>query len=311
MRLFFNYSLDCETPTNTDYTGPERMSFFGGPASWEAAEQSVRGFAEQMDAIGARTGASLFVYPDVAAHQRTLFREMAAAGIEIALHLNGLRYSRLRGDRAKWLGAMTREEQHEALRMAKADIEDAVGQACLGYRACYGSASDDTFPILEELGFTWASNACGKYRPEFHAKWPGSWRYGHHANARSKLVPGSLRLYEIPLTCGLTTFYDGNTDQPLDLRVETSPQMLGADREQLRAVIEENLAEMARRELPLRTIIGGSHNTNPFNRPETHQALNLDWVVRHTRELAAGQALDFSPSSFDAIRAEAERLDVF
>jgi len=27
MQLFFNYSIDCELPPNTDYTGPERAGF--------------------------------------------------------------------------------------------------------------------------------------------------------------------------------------------------------------------------------------------------------------------------------------------
>ncbi len=57
MQLFFNYSIDCETPSNTDYTGPERRPFFRGPATWDFAERSVRGFVERMDALGVRDGA--------------------------------------------------------------------------------------------------------------------------------------------------------------------------------------------------------------------------------------------------------------
>ena len=150
MKVFFNYSIDCELPLNTPYTeGRERQPFFGGPKYWEAAEASVRGFVRQMDQLGLGRGTTLFVYPDVARHQRALYREMAGAGVEVALHLNGLRYSRLIGPRAKWLGAMNRDEQREALRMAKADLEESIGRPCLGYRACYGSSNDDTFPICE------------------------------------------------------------------------------------------------------------------------------------------------------------------
>ena len=150
MKFFFNYSIDCELPPE----GP-----FGGPADWDVAAQSVRGFVDVMTEEGMRAGATLFVYPDVAMKQRALFREMADAGIEVALHLNGLRYSRLTGDQAKWMGAMTRDEQFEALRMAKADIEDVIGQPCRGYRACYASANNDTFPICEALGFEWTSTS--------------------------------------------------------------------------------------------------------------------------------------------------------
>ena len=102
MKLFFNYSIDCELPLKTEYTGgTERQPFFGGPKSWEAADASVRGFVRQMDQLGLGRGTTLFVYPDVARHQRALYREMAGAGVEVALHLNGLRYSR----RRSWLAA--------------------------------------------------------------------------------------------------------------------------------------------------------------------------------------------------------------
>ena len=70
MKLFYNYSIDCELPVNTPYTeGREREPFFHGPKTWEAEEASVRGFVQQMDDLGAREGATLFVYPDVARHQ--------------------------------------------------------------------------------------------------------------------------------------------------------------------------------------------------------------------------------------------------
>ena len=40
MKVFFNYSIDCELPPD----GP-----FGGPATWDVAEASVRGFIDVMD----------------------------------------------------------------------------------------------------------------------------------------------------------------------------------------------------------------------------------------------------------------------
>lgn len=311
MELFFNYSIDCELPLNTPYTGPERRPFFGGPKSWEAAEASVRGLVERMAGLGAAAGTSLFVYPDVARHQQALYREMAAAGVEVALHLNGLRYSRLQDDRAKWLGEMTEAEQREALRIAKADLEDTLGRPVLGYRACYGSANNDTLRLCDELGFRWASNVSNRYRPEFAANWSGSWPYPHHASAVSNLIPGTLRLFEIPVTVGLTVYYDENIRQPLDLRVETPPDRLGEGREKLRAVIEENIVEMDRRAVPVRAIIGASHNTNPYGDPATYQAQNLEWVVRHARELAMDHNLDLTPASFSNIVEEAEQVNSY
>ena len=306
MKLFFNYSIDCELPTNTEYTGPERRPFFGGPESWEFAEASVRGFAERMDGLGVGAGATLFVYPDVARHQASLYREMADADVEVALHLNGLRYSRLRGNKARWLGEMNAAEQTEALRMGKEDLEDVLGRPVPGYRACYGSANDDTFRICEELGFEWGSNSCARNRPEFFAVWEGSLRYPHFASTTSKLEAGDLSLYEIPLTVGINTFYDNNAHAPLDLRVETPPSMAGEERQLLRRVIEENLDEMARLNAPVRTIIGGSHNTSLFGDPERERSKTLEWVVRHAQEAAHDRGLDLIPSSFADIKARAK-----
>jgi hypothetical protein len=305
VKLFFNYSIDCETPLNTPYTGgSEREPFFGGPASWDDAERSVRGFVEQMDSLRVREGASLFVYPDVAREQRRLFREMSDAGVEIALHLNGLRYSRLTGARARWLGAMSRDEQHEALRMAKADLEDSISRPCLGYRACYGSANDDTFAICDELGFQWTSNPSGRCRTEVYADWTGSCPFPHHANRGSRLIPGDLDLYEIPVTRGLATFYGGDATQPLDLRVETPTRIIGEDRQLLRRVIQENVMEMQKQDVPVRVIIGASHNTNPFGNLSTYQAQTLAWVIAHARHAATEHGLRLSAASFASILHE-------
>lgn len=307
MTLFFNYSIDCELPTNTEYTGPERRDFFGGPESWEFAERSVRGFVERMDGLGAGAGATLFVYPDVTRHQAALYREMADSGVETALHLNGLRYSRLRGSKAKWLGEMTGEEQSEALRIAKADLEDTLGRSVHGYRSCYGSANDDTFRICEELGFEWASNSSARNRPEFFAVWAGNDRCPHFASSRNNLEAGDLSVYEIPLTAGHRTFYEGNLDTPLDLRVETPVAVTGEQRELLRRVIDENIDEMERLNSPVRAIIGGSHNTSLYGDVREERSKTLEWVVRHADQAAAERGLDFTPMSFEGIKQQESR----
>ncbi len=307
MNLFFNYSIDCETPVNTEYTGgAEREPFFDGPESWDFADRSVRGFVERMEALGVLAGTTLFVYPDVARHQRTLYREMADYGVEVGLHLNGMRYSTLTGSKAKWLGSMSVEEQTEALRMGRDDLADTMGREIRGYRACYGSANSATLGICNEVGFTWTSNATCRHRPEFHAYWSGSWRYTHHASAASNLICGDLPLIEIPITNGIDIYYDEAIRQPLDLRVETPVDRIGEDRSRLRAVIEENINEMERRHVPVRTIIGGSHNTSDYADTAHYRSQNLDHVVRHTRELAQVHGLDFQPASFESIYAYAE-----
>lgn len=312
MDLFFTYSLDCETPACTPYTqGREREPFFHGPQTWEAGEASVRDFVALMSDQGTAAGTTLNVYPDVARHQASLFREMVDTGVEVGLHLNTLRYSRIGDDKAKWLGHMDYDEQHYAIAMAKDDLEQTLGWSCRGFRSCYGSTNDHTFGVCEDLGFEWTSHPHSRFRPEFASCWRGSWPYPHHTNRKSKLVYGEMKLFEMPGTNGLTVMYDSNPNQPLNLRAETPAEKLGPDRQLLRDVIEENIVEMEKRAIPVRTIIAGSHNTPPFGQRDSHQARNVVWVIRHTREAAASHGLTFRPAHFEDILDEANRVDSY
>ena len=301
MKFFFNYSIDCELPP---------AGQFGGPASWEVAEASVRGLVEVMTELGMRRGATLFVYPDVAMRQRDLFREMLGAGIEIALHLNGMRYSRVK--QPAWLGSMSCEQQRAALRMAKADIEDVMGRPCLGYRACYASANHDTFPICEELGFEWTStSAAGSHKPAVFARWAGGWPFPYHPSRQNMLVPGDLKVYEMPIARGIRTLFNNDPDRPLDLRAETPPEIAGKDCEVFRRIIAENLDEMEKRDQPVRALFPASHNTNLFADRSTYQHRNLVSVCRMTQELAQARGYEFVPASFREVKAEAERIGAF
>ncbi len=301
MKLFFNYSINCELPAD------ER---FAGPASWEAAEESARGFIEVMSEVGLRQGATLFICPDVARKQASLFRRMADAGIETALHLNGWRYSKMKSP--AWLGSLPYIEQRAVIHMAKADLEDSLGRPCLGYRACRASANDDTFPILEELGFQWSStSASGSYKPEVFACWSGGWPFAYHPSAKNKLIPGDLKVYEMPGTRGQRTSFQGDLDRPLDMRVETPLEVIGPGGELWRRVIEENIVEMGHRNQPVRAIIGASHNTNPYADHSSLAYHNLIRVIQFTRQLAGQHVYDLTPAHFSEIRHAAERCDAF
>jgi len=133
MKLFFNYSIDCVLPPD------ER---FGGPPSWEFAETSTRSFVDVMSEVGLRQAATLFIYPDVARKQGLLFRQLADAGIETALHLNGLRYSRMK--QPAWLGWLPYAEQRDAIRMAKTDpISEPRTRVAASYIIVAVLATDD------------------------------------------------------------------------------------------------------------------------------------------------------------------------
>ena len=301
MRLFFNYSIDCELPSDERFRGPD---------SWESAEASVRGFVDVMAEQGLRRATTLFVYPDVAVKQAALFREMADRGVEIGLHLNTWRYSKVK--EKGWLALKPYDEQLDAIRMAKADLEDAVGHPCLGFRACYASANLDTLRACEALGFLWTSTAAsGTYNVETGAKWAGVWPYPFHPSRRSALVPGDMKIYEMPWTRSLTILFDGDPNRTVDIRAETPPEIAGVDCETFRRIIKESLDGMEKRSQPVRAVIGISHNTNPFADRESFQHRNVVGVCRFARECSAERGYEFVPVSFLEIRGFAEAIDAF
>jgi hypothetical protein len=263
-----------------------------------------------MERWGFLSGVSLFVYPDVALKQRGLYREMADRGIEIALHLNGMRYSRMK--KPAWLGSLGFEEQREAIRMAKEDLEGVIGKPCLGYRACYASTNHYTYPVLEDLGFVWAStSASGSYKPEIYERWAGGWPFPYHPSRKNMLVPGDLKLYEITLTSGLHIFFMGNPDRPLDMRAETPLNISGPLYATWWRLIEENLLEMEKRDQPVRVIIGASHNTSLYDDPASLAHQNVARVSAMTREICDLKSYEFIPASFLEIKQEADRVGAF
>lgn len=318
MKLFYNYSIDCELPPSEHPRAfPKRPESamppsggFGGPPTWEFAERSVREFIETMAGFGLSAGASLFVYPDVARKQKALYREMAAAGVEIALHLNTMLCSYTAHDPV-WLGAMNYERQKEVLQWAKQELEDVIGQPCLGFRACYGSAGREMFAVLEELGFAWTSNSSGRWQPSTYSNWPLNWPFPHHASRHNLSIPGDLKLYKMPVTSGLRVCFQGNPDRPLDLRVETPPDMAGEGGITFRRVIDDCLEQMERCCQPVRLIAGASHNASLYADQSSQRHQNFKWVHEHALACAAARGYEFRPASFLKVKQEAERIGAF
>lgn len=301
LKMFFNYSIDCELPPD---------GVFGGPATWEIAEKSTRGFIELMDKLGLIEGVSLFVYPDVAIQQKLLFRELADNGIEIGLHLHTMRYSKIK--KPAWLGSLSLDEQLEAMKMAKADLEDVTGTPCLGFRACYASANHATFPAVAEAGFEWTStSANGSYKPEIFACWAGGWPFPYFPSFKNKLVPGAMKIYEIPITHGLTLFFNNDKNRPLDMRAETSLSVSGPFYLKWRLLIEENLLEMEKRNQQIRAVIGASHNTNLYGTDGSLEQQNVIRVCQLVQEICERKRYLFTPTSFNKIKLEALEKDAF
>ena len=202
---------------------------------------------------------------------------------------------------------MSYGDQREAIRMGKADLEDVLGRACLGYRACYLSGNDDTFPICEELGLQWTSTSgAGSEKPDVYACWKGGWPFPYHPSRENRLVPGDMKIYDMPITRGIHTFFQGDPERPIDLRAETPPEIAGDNCEVFRQVIRENIEEMARRDQPVRGIFPASHNTSLFADESTFQHGHLVETCRMARELVEAAGHAFVPASYLEVKTKAD-----
>lgn len=199
------WTMDCEAPAE--------LSHEGGPANWDLAERSIRGYCELVSGYGFR--ATLFVVPAAARRLASVFRDLAREGVEVGLHCHP--QDQGSGD---YLGGLRAEEQRDLLSAAAAGFADALGFSPKSFRAGNFSANDSTYPVLADLGFTATSTACpGRAFSRVRSVWCGAPEEPYHPSAANRLVAGDLPLVEVPLTVDRDSVMWGGLT-PLELRVE-------------------------------------------------------------------------------------------
>lgn len=305
-KLFFNYSIDCE---------PAGDEGIGGPKSWEESERSIRGFVEVMESCGMFRATTLMPTCQTANANRGVFLEMIKKGVEVESQFQVRKWRNY--DPNRWLGEYSREEQLKILREAKDDYEQTLQKPCQGYRSCCTAQNDDTFPVLEELGFKWTSCSIpGRYFPKVPARcWHGAYPYSHHTNAKSRLRVGNMKLYEMPVTRSKETYALWEGYAPFDLRVEWPKKKifgrLGKDFSEYDKIIQENIEEQLKCEQPLLAIIGVSHNTEDFGLKESVENKALIHICKAVKKISEENGLEFIPASFADIHREALQTEAF
>ena len=310
-KLFFNFSMDCETAP------PQLRSPCGGPESWESSERAILGITEVMETKGVLTGLTLMPTTEAVVKHASILRGLHdTKGIELGLQLEVRNFDGYALN--KGLGEYDREELVEILTRAKKVWEDAVGLPCETFRACCASFNDHIFPILEELGFKQTSCAAPyRYFPEDpHLSWWGAYRYPHHTNRKSRLRVGEMKLYEIPVTRDHWRWIWGGR-APFDLRADWRPgpspfdPKVPWDPKGYIPTIYDNIEDQLKCEQPIIAIIGATHNTQVMTDLNHYARKNLEFIIDYTRRAAEKFGLEFTPSSFENIRKEAERIDAF
>ena len=295
-RVFFLLGMDCER-INEEAPGS------GGPADYDLSERSIRTLAELGEELGVKV--AFYPMPEVAEYHSSLFLELEREGCELGhqFHATCFRDFRWKKD----LGFCPKEEQYEILSLATDDWAQAIGRRPSVFRCGNASASDDTYPVLEELGYKVSSSAMpGRYNPRTHSMWVGKFPFPHHTNKKSRLVVGDMDLYEVPITKHPTRYLLGTTE-PHDLR----PDRFGssASLETYRDTIDSWMKLMKQVDPPIKTIVVGTHNTIDFKKDFRRRA--LEFVIEYSKEAVEREGYEFVPATMTEVREEAERVGAF
>lgn len=302
-QLFFCYFMDCQTPRKPG--GSQEQT-------WEIAEAAVHGIVDLFEERGLLHALGLCSEPEVAAAQPALFAEAAARGAWLALHFQ-VRGYRPPGAAADydWERPLTYydyEEQREAIVIAKDHWEQALGVAARSYGACCHQANDWTFPILDELGFRQSYvSGPGRYNPPWGHLWWGAFPFSHHASSKSRLVPGELELYEIPVTRTLVPEQVAPWIwMPTDYRPEAEKSY-----QQTMEIAGAWVREAMMRDHPILYLSAGTHNTWDVADRASGRRKALEVSIEVAHDLAAELDLELVPASMEDLHAEADRLHAY
>jgi len=290
-QVFVNFSMNC-LPARRD-------DGYASPPSWDAARGAVEGFCQLVADAG--MGATLFVASDVCKRQREALRGLDNAGVEMGL----LSDPRLEGFRG-YLTSYKIDQQKEVISMGCSRFGDAFGREPETFRPAEFSANTDTFIAVCELGFHQGSFSL----PERHvtacgSNWRGAYPFAHHVDPLDVLQPGTLELYDVPVTSDL----DKTT---LNGQEEFTPLFLGTEQADIEThaafLVAQHLARMKRDDVHVKTISCLSTNCGDYAGADGRGAKMLALVIDTIRREADKHGMVIVPATFEQIHSEADRM---
>ena len=296
-KVFLLLGMDCER-INDEAPGS------GGPVDYELSERSIRSLAELANRHSVK--ASFYPMPEMAKYHQSLFLELERDGFALGHQFHATCFRDFRWD--KHLGFYSRNEQHEILSLATDDWAQAIGRRPQVFRCGNGSASDDTYPVLEELGYKVSSSSMpGRYSPQTHALWVGKFPFPHHTSAKSRLVAGDMDLYEVPIAKHPTQHVIGDRGEPHDLRPDRFGSAACIDT--YRDTIDAWLRLMKQIEPAVKAMVVGTHNTIDFETDFRRQA--LEFVISYSKEAVEREGSKLVPTTLMEVRSEADRMGAY
>jgi hypothetical protein len=229
------------------------LSPTGGPPDWGFSERSVRSYCDILIKNGYPV--TLFIVPDAATEQRSLFRALSKEGHECGMHFHNQSW------RDHWktpesydyLGGYTGDEQKALLSESLSQTADALSFAPLAFRPGNFSANDESFKAIVGAGFTHGSvSQPGRCAPRVKAVWSGAPLTVHRAHPSFRLIPGKLDFVEVPATSDQSR-RDHWTGVG-DIRFED------ADADRIKKALRQEIGQQVSEKAPLNHVCLYTHN---------------------------------------------------
>ena len=265
--LHIIFTMDCHPAATKG--APE------GPKSWEQSVRAIDGFCNVVRDAGYPI--TLFFTPESAQMHAPFVDELLSTNMEVGLYiqppsLSGTRYR-------QFLGQYADVDQQEIVLLAMQRFRDAVGVRPQSVRSAMFSASDRTFGTLYNLGFRQGSLSNPGRRVNKHsAVWTGAARDAHYVRPDSRLEPGDLPFFEVPITTDADQEHGGLAP---DLMLEH-----GSFEKWQRPLIDGQLQRMEATGIPFKALCLGTRNCFAYHNRSDPARQTLDAVLAHLETFA-------------------------
>jgi hypothetical protein len=234
---------------------------------------------------------TLFIVPECAEMHRTLLRHLAGKGVEMGLHLHPQSFDAHQYE--KYLGEYERDEQLGLIMEARDRFAQSMGTNPRSFRSGNFSANDDTFPVLDFLGFRQGSvSDPGRNTPGFAATWNGAIPDPHWASGDDRLTKGELSFLEVPVTTDPGRLQPNGF--PYELRIEN-----GGVVDWQMPIIDRFLERVKQTDVEMPCLCFFTHNFIDYSEQESDQFLTLSGVVDYLRDL---DGCDIVPATMEGVR---------
>ena len=285
-------TMDCETARSDLTPYAIRMSA-SGPVDYRESGRSIRAYVETAASNGFPV--TLFAHPEVASENTELLLELREQGACLGLHLHPYKF---KGGKYKYdLGAYSAGEQSGIVSEAMQVWESALRSQPRYFRAGYFSANDETFRVLNGLGFAGGSlSNPGRVLPGHHSVWAGAEPYPHRADLECRLTRGTSEFVNVPVSGAfgrpVKRGHAGERGYEWPYVPHKYPHG-----EVIRDVLDRFSTELPR----FGTIVADSHNDQDYSDPEHPARRNLEVIIRSIRDICKQMEMRAVGVTLDAL----------